>query len=374
MSPRRNGPSRTPLGEPGSGRGSGRISLLVVGILGLLGACGRVGPPVPPEDRLPRPVADLRAVVEEGAIRLTWTNPDRRVDNTRLRDLAEARVYRAEDAGEGEPRAALLWRGRVPGYTLVATLRPGADGAGGAGAAVSTADTQGLVLGRRYTYVVVTADPLGRLSAPSPRVSVQYLAPPEPPQGLVAEAGEGEVRLRWTPPERFVDGSPLVGALVYEVLRALEPEPPGVVVGPPVAEPHYLDRAVENDRTYHYAVRALRREADTVARGRPSAPVAATPRDLTPPTPPGDLVAVPAADGVHLAWRPSPEPDVAAYAVYRAAGSGPRVRVGSVGAPTTVFVDRGLPPGTYRYVVTALDRAARPNESGPSNEVTVVLP
>lgn len=347
---------------------------LLLGLLALLAACGRVGAPVPPEDRLPRPVTDLRAIVEEGVIQLTWTNPNRRVDNTRLRDLAEARVYRAEDAGDGEPRAALLWRGRVPGYTQVVTLRPGADGTGGAGATVTAADRHGLVFGRRYTYVVVTADAQGRVSAPSPRVSVRYLAPPEPPAGLVTEPGEGEVRLWWASPERFVDGSPLAGTVVYEVLRAQEPDPPATVVSPALTEPHFVDRAVENDRTYRYAVRALRREADTLARSRPSAPATATPRDLTPPSPPTDLVAVPAADGVHLAWRPSPDPDVAAYAVYRAAGSGPLVRVASVGAPTTVFVDRGLGPGTYRYVVTALDRAARPNESGPSNEVTVALP
>jgi hypothetical protein len=37
-----------------------------------------------------------------------------------------------------------------------------------------------------------------------------------------------------------------------------------------------------------------------------------------------------------------------------------------------VFVDGDVQPGrAYRYAVTAVDRARRPNESPPSSEVTV---
>jgi fibronectin type 3 domain-containing protein len=75
---------------------------------------------------------------------------------------------------------------------------------------------------------------------------------------------------------------------------------------------------------------------------------------------------------VRLAWRPSPEADVALYAIYRAIGEGALVRVGTTAAINTVFIDREVTPGTtYRYAVTALDRARRANESGRSNEVRV---
>ena len=66
--------------------------------------------------------------------------------------------------------------------------------------------------------------------------------------------------------------------------------------------------------------------------------------------------------------------DVGAYVVYRAAGGGPFVRVGSVQPPATTFVDRGVPPGRYRYVVTAQDTSTRANESARSNEVAVSVP
>ena len=81
-----------------------------------LAACGRAGPPVAPQFRAPVPVSDLRGSVEDGAIVLTWTNPQRRTDNARVRDLTQARVYRTADAGFLEPKPALLTQGRIAGY------------------------------------------------------------------------------------------------------------------------------------------------------------------------------------------------------------------------------------------------------------------
>jgi fibronectin type 3 domain-containing protein len=103
--------------------------------------------------------------------------------------------------------------------------------------------------------------------------------------------------------------------------------------------------------------------------------VAASPADTTPPGPPRDLVAVPAPGAVTLAWRPNPEPDVALYAVYRASGPGDFTRVGSAVGGSTTYTDRDVRPGaTYRYAVTALDRARRANESSRSSEATATVP
>jgi fibronectin type 3 domain-containing protein len=50
-------------------------------------------------------------------------------------------------------------------------------------------------------------------------------------------------------------------------------------------------------------------------------------------------------------------------------------RIGTTAAGSTTFVDRDVRAGTtYRYAVTALDNALRPNESAPSDEVTATLP
>jgi hypothetical protein len=352
------------------------VTMLVA--LGALssGACGHQGPPVAPETRLPAAVTDLQGIVRPEAIELGWTLPSRRTDGTRLADLAITRVYRSEDAGGGEPQPALLSRGRIRGYDEIATIRLSAPApATVERGRVTLIDRRGLATGRRYTYVVLSEDSTGRVSPPSARVSLAFIAAPDPPTGLVAEAGEREARLAWQPSARLTDGGP-VGAttVTYQVLRApaadVPPSPlPGEVTGTT-----FVDRNLENDRTYHYAVRAIRTDGAMRAVGATSPTVAVTPVDTTPPSPPRELVAVVSDRAVRLSWLASPEADVAGYVIHRAMDGGAPVRLGSVGPTTTVFIDRDVPRGRYRYTVSAEDASARRNESRPSNEVSVSVP
>jgi predicted small lipoprotein YifL len=341
-----------------------------------LGACGRKGPPVAPERRVPAPVADLRGLVREGGIELTWSIPRRRVDNARLIDPGVARVFRAEDAGQGDPKPALLVDDRIAGYTEIASVRlaepPSPLVQNGR---VVFADRGGLAVGRRYTYVVVTSDTQGRTSRPSPRLSLSFVAVPRAPGGLRAELGERQVRLSWQPPAHLSDGSAVPGLLVYEILRAPGPDAPlAPVARTDAGVTSVTDRGLETDRTYYYAVRGIRQEGTTLAEGETSARLAATPTDITPPAPPTNLVAIPSERTVRLSWTPGSDADLGGYVVYRAGPTGPFVRVGSVRVPGSTFTDRDVPPGAYRYAVTAQDSSVRANESGRSNEVTVTVP
>ncbi len=339
-------------------------------------ACGRKGGPVAPERRVPAPAADLAAVIRESSVELSWTNPTRRADGTLLHDLTLARVYRLADDGRGEPKSALLSDGAIAGYTELATIRLAApEPAVLEGNRVVLADRRELALGRRYTYVVVTADATDRVSPPSRRVSVTYIAAPEAPTNVTARPGDGEARLAWQPPARLIGGSAVPGPLAYEVLRAPAPDAPLAAVGRTASgELAFNDRELENDRAYFYAVRAIRPESGATAYGPASARVALTPRKVTPPAPPANLVAIPSEGTVRLAWRASPESDVSGYIVYRAPVSGTFVRVGSTQPPATTFVDRDVPRGTWRYAVAAEDSAAIRNESARSNDVTVTVP
>ena len=356
-----------------SPRGARVLALALTALA--LAACGRKGAPVAPERRLPAAAADLTAVIRESTVELAWTNPTRRVDRTLIRDLTLARVYRVEDDGRGEPKAAMLADGAVAGYTEVAAIRL-AEAAPAAvqGARVTLADRGGLAYGRRYTYVVVTADSLGRVSPPSRRVSVAYVAAAEPPANLTGAPGEREARLAWQPPTRLLDGS-APGPLAYEILRAPSGDAPLVPVArTPAGALTLTDRELENGRTYFYAVRAVRVEGDTTAYGALSARAAVTPRKTTPPAPPADLVGIPLEGAVRLSWKPSPDGDVSGYVVYRAAEGGAFVRIGATQPPATTFVDRDVARGAWRYAVTAEDSAAPRNESARSNEVTVAVP
>jgi hypothetical protein len=341
-----------------------------------LDACGRRGNPLPPEVRVPQAVNDLTAVEREGGIEVAWTVPSRRVDNSRILEPGIARLYRVDDSGAGDPRPAMLHNDRVAGYTEIATFRlKDPPSSYLRGNRIAYVDRRNLVYGRRYTYVVTTADAQGRTSPPSARVSITYIAPPEAPQALRAEAADHAARLTWQPPATLADGAPVTEPLAYEVLRAgdvaAEPSPVGRTA-PGVTS--FEDRGLENDRTYYYAVRAIRAAGASSAAGEAGPRVAVTPVKTTPPAPVTDVVALPSRGEVRLSWRPSPEPDVAAYIVYRRAGGVPATRVGSVRPPATTFVDRNVPPGTYRYTVTAQDATARANESRPSTEVTVTVP
>ena len=183
------------------------------------------------------------------------------------------------------------------------------------------------------------------------------------------------MKLSWRPPARLTDGSPVTAPLVYDVLRAPSAEAPfTVIIRTEPGATSATDRPVENDRTYRYAVRAIRQEGTTVVEGEPTAAVSVTPSHVTPPAPPANLVAIPSPGTVRLSWTPSPGADIAGYIVYRADGGGPFLRVGTVRVPATTFTDRNVPPGTHRYAVTAQDTSARANESRRSNEVTVAVP
>lgn len=353
--------------------------LLLLALVGLAAfGCGRKGPPVAPERRVPAVVSGLTATIDGRAIVLSWTNPTTRADGTRLKDLSVLRVHRREEPEHAEPKPAVLAWGKVVGYDEVATIGLAEPApAKVQGNRVSWADRTTLSVGRRYVYVVTAIDGIGRSSPPSERLAVTFLAAPLPPQTLTATAGDSEVRLSWAPPAGLIDGSPVTGALAYVVLRAANTEAPLEPVTPtPITTASFTDTGLQNELTYYYAVRVLRREPTGLAQSEPTATVAATPTDLTPPSAPTNLVAVPAEDAVRLSWSPSPEADVAGYLVYRASlPGGPYVRLTPALLRTTVFTDRAVERGqTYSYAVTAVDRAPHANESARSNQVTVTVP
>lgn len=364
---------------PGAGpRVLSALPLIVALLAAALAGCGKVGPPVAPEGRVPVAVSDLSAVVEGPAVVLTWSSPGTRADGTRMRDLTTVRVYRREDAGDGEPKPALLSWGKVVGYDEIATIRLAEPGpATIEGPRVTWVDREKLTPGRRYVYVLTAVDSIGRSSPPSPRLVVSFLAAPRPPEGLTATAGEALVRLAWAAPAFLVDGSPAPATLGYEVLRAPNATGGFAPVTPePIAARDFTDRGLANGQTYYYALRAVRTEPGGRARSTLSPVAAATPVDLTPPTPPRNLVAVPAETAVRLAWNASPEEDVAGYVVYRAEAPGTAyVRLTPTPVTTTTYIDRTVERGrTYSYIVTAVDRAIRPNESARSQPAGATVP
>jgi predicted small lipoprotein YifL len=339
--------------------------------------CGKKGPVVAPERRLPAPPSGLAATVEARSIVVSWTNPRTRVDGTPLRDLTLVKLYRRQEAPGEPPKSAMVSRGEVVGWDELAAIKPDAPvPAVRAGDTVRWIDTKGLAFDRRYVYVVTVRDSTGRSSPPSERLAVVYLAAPRPPQALSAVPGDGEVHLAWQPPTELIDGTPLHGEIGYVILRGGGADGPlALLKSEPLAGTTFTDTGLGNDTPYRYVVRAVRREDNGVAYGEPSAVAAATPVDRTAPAPPTNLVALPSETAVRLAWNASSSGDVATYAVYRATGTGPFVRIATTPVVNTVYTDRDVRRGDrYRYTVTALDGARTPNESARSNDAVVTIP
>jgi hypothetical protein len=352
-----------------------RRRLLALGVAGLaLAGCGKKGPPVPPEVRLPAMPAAVHGAIDEQAVMVSWTAPGTRMDGSRLRRVARYRVFRREEDASGPPKSAMLSSGRVVGYDEVAAIATDAPApATVQGSSVTWVDHRPLAPGRRYVYVVTAEDELGRSSAPSERLVVPFVSAPKAPRGLSATPGDRRVTLTWQPPEALQDGSAPTGDIRYVVLRgAAAGGALAAITAQPLDATSFTDTSVENDTDYRYAVRAVRVEPSVTAAGETSAAVATAPADTTPPAVPTGLVAVPTGGAIRLAWNASPGADVAAYAVYRATEGGDFVRIATTVPPGTVYADRDVRSGTnYRYAVTAIDRARRPNESARSSVVSV---
>ncbi|MBN2684072.1 MAG: cellulase family glycosylhydrolase [Pontiellaceae bacterium] len=101
-------------------------------------------------------------------------------------------------------------------------------------------------------------------------------------------------------------------------------------------------------------------------------------RDITPPSPPEGVTALPDDGKVWLDWKHNSESDVVGYHVYRSMTSGADYQrlngpLPVEYLPVSNYVDRSVINGeTYSYVITAVDASG--NESASSVEITNITP
>lgn len=65
--------------------------------------------------------------------------------------------------------------------------------------------------------------------------------------------------------------------------------------------------------------------------------------------------------------------DISSVNIYRQDNGGDPVRVASVPATVTSYVDAGLADGTYAYTVSVTDTQVPSKESAASNEIVIVV-
>ena len=98
-------------------------------------------------------------------------------------------------------------------------------------------------------------------------------------------------------------------------------------------------------------------------------------KDVFPPKPPQQVVAVATEGAVDLSWAANTELDLAGYIVYRSESGAKPKRISPSGAPliAPAFRDTSAMAGhTYRYSVSAVDTSG--NESSWSSDAEETLP
>ena len=335
------------------------IVLLLGFILLLASGCGIKADPVPWETIVPKRIVDLRAVAREGRIVLEWTAPKENTDKSVLTDLVEFQVLRSEGDLVGEECTGC---GGKP--TVVNQMKlEGYDDPRGKKMSMVMEDLQPRKV---YSFQVVSINRRGHLSAPSNPSQVYWDDPPQRPQGIKGEPSDKRVVLSWESVE---------GATGYNVYRMEGDKqfPISPVNRQPLTTTEYTDLTVQNEKTYLYSVRAVKRVVKTDVEGTGSTEIAVTPTDLIPPSPPEGVMAISLKEGMELQWLRNREPDLFGYYVYRRKlGEGEFSRLTSDPVDKTVFLDKDVTPGQeYDYAVSAVDKSPRKNESPRSEEVRV---
>ncbi len=343
------------------------LAVLLMGFLPWFG-CGVKGKPVPKETVIPNAPTDFSVEVLPEGVRLSWRAPQKNVDGSPLKDLQAVEIWRA-DLAQGEcPGCPADFRrlGEV-----VYTYPEGGDAPQGGTEYLDKDLESGL-----YRYRLVGRNSRGLMGRQSSVRELYWDVPPGVVQEVVVSAGDRQVELRWEPLARLFDGRPLEpGDVSYQVFRGHKGR--GLGASPlhenALQEPHFVDRAVQNNMTYHYRVRAVRHVKGRAVPGPFCPTVEATPRKLAPPDPPRGVVAFATAGGIRVVWEGARGEGIAGYRVYKAAArEGPWDLLTDSPLEAVVYDDRAVERGRwYWYSVTALDDALPPNESLRSEPVGV---
>ena len=138
------------------------------------------------------------------------------------------------------------------------------------------------------------------------------------------------------------------------------------------AETYYVDKDVENGKTYFYLVRSLKMIRGISLESRPSSVVQATVHTIRL-RPPENINTASTDDGVRIYWRPVKiQGEETGYNIYRSESGQMFVKINRAPHPNPWFVDKDAKRGkTYRYAVTAFPKGKPEDESSRSASAAV---
>ncbi len=315
---------------------------------------------VPLGIRVPEPPPAPEVAYSETAVDVTWELPPGVRETVQGPATAEEAEEAEEDAADAEPDAAAPPPAGAPATGDTATpddapvsdagAAAGADDAGAAAApatdAASAGDDAGSTSGENDAQEGEAGeDETDEPSGPPPPLESRPVVdwPPASTYELF-EVAESD------------DGSPAVPARLSETL---------------LSAPSYSEPLGEYGAERCYAVRTLDVVAGFQVRSRLSPVTCVTFVDTFAPAAPEALTAVGSEGEVSLLWRPNDEEDLAGYVVLRGL-PGDETLQPLTDAPLVenTYRDVSAAPGVrHVYAVRAVDDAAAPNLSEPSDRV-----
>ena len=345
-----------------------RIAVLVLlSLLALLPRCGKKTALIPPQELVPAAINDLRYRLDENGATLTWTYPEQLKNGDKLFHIESFEVLRAVIPEEQ------FCAGCPVEFEDPIEITGGYLPASGESRMAEYTEVH-LQNGYRYVFKVRSRADGWYRSSDSNVISFSWRPPPEPPQEVKAEPGDRRITLSWQPVRKNIQGEVLAVPAKYRVYRK-KGDGQFVELDEFVAEPVFMDVGLENDTPYSYRVRAFMQVDETLQAGAPSQIISSIPRDLTPPPPPLDLVAIETPGGVKLVWRAVTGHDVAGYRIYRRDENAKQAEmIAELGIERNQYMDQERMSGRkVFYWVTSFDGAEPANESQPSLEVFIDL-
>jgi hypothetical protein len=319
-------------------------------LLLLTAGCGYISSPAPPLANIPNTIPDLAAVQRGAYIVVHFTVPTLTTENhpiqktvkLDLRIGAFARPFRADD-----------WASQAKQIPQAAVE---------AGIAIYNIPTQEWT-GKLVAIGARSIGANGKQSNWSTVEALQVVAPPETPsKPEVTDTALGE-HIAWTG-----QGDQ------FRILRKIGDEKEFSIAN--TGRDHdWTDTGVDYTKTYTYAIQALVAAGDSkMAESDLSPPSTLTPEDKFPPAVPSGLHGDRTASSVALVWEPDSDADLAGYRVYRAVNDGDWQKLADVNTVPT-YTDTTVEHGkSYRYAVSAFDKAAKVNESDRSVPVEIQFP
>jgi hypothetical protein len=360
------------------------VALVVLGLAASVG-CGKKGLPKPPQWVRPKPVLGLKIIQRGDDVVVALTPPRSRTDGSPFEQDVVLRVTLLSEAGPkvskqggkhqrspapGERPGSVSWivpQKDWPSYAVGSRLEIPIKLS-----SLELPEPRGATTfaGRKVTFIVEVQEGRHWRSLVAGPALTTLCDPPPPPTAVEARPAPAGILVWWNLPP----SSPQL-VQVYRAQSGTDfgehpwrSLPPGTTSS--------LDETAVPGTEYRYQIRMGRAEDPNRCESAATGDAAAVGIDLFPPARPLGLAAAAEESLLRLFWTPGPEPDIAGYLVYRSDGPDEPFRLLTpVPIPATTYADTDVRRGVrYTYVVSAVDTAQPPNESGWSEPAEEALP